>query len=142
MPIPHPEHCPLCRPADETVLFRSAPLRVVLADEPAYPGLCRVVWNAHVAEMTDLQSAERDQLMQAVWATEQVLREILTPEKINLASLGNQVPHLHWHIIPRFQDDPTFPGAIWASAIRPAVARNLPADCGSSLARLLAARLA
>jgi diadenosine tetraphosphate (Ap4A) HIT family hydrolase len=55
-----------------------------------------------------------------VFAVEQVLRELLQPEKINLASLGNQVPHLHWHVIPRFGDDAHFPDPIWAARKREA----------------------
>jgi len=47
-----------------------------------------------------------------------VLRDTLQPDKINLASLGNQVPHLHWHVIPRFADDAHFPDPIWAAARR------------------------
>jgi len=42
----------------------------------------------------------------------------LHPDKINLASLGNQVPHLHWHVIPRFKDDPHWPFAIWGRQVR------------------------
>lgn len=92
-------------------------------DEPAWPGFCRVVWNAHVAEMTDLAPAERDLLMKLVYGVESALRRVLAPTKINLASLGNQVPHLHWHVIPRFADDAAFPDAIWAAARRTAPPR-------------------
>jgi len=42
----------------------------------------------------------------------------MQPTKINLASLGNQVPHLHWHIIPRYEDDPFFPESIWSQRKR------------------------
>jgi diadenosine tetraphosphate (Ap4A) HIT family hydrolase len=42
----------------------------------------------------------------------------MQPDKINLASLGNVVPHLHWHVIPRFADDAHFPSPIWASPQR------------------------
>lgn len=35
------------------------------------------------------------------------------PDKINLAEFGNMVPHLHWHIIPRYTDDSHFPESIW-----------------------------
>ena len=37
------------------------------------------------------------------------------PDKMNLASLGNLVPHLHWHVIPRFENDPHLSAAIWAA---------------------------
>jgi diadenosine tetraphosphate (Ap4A) HIT family hydrolase len=47
--------------------------------------------------------------MRAVWAVERAQRALLQPVKINLASLGNQVPHLHWHVIPRFTNDGQYP---------------------------------
>jgi diadenosine tetraphosphate (Ap4A) HIT family hydrolase len=49
-----------------------------------------------------------------VCATERAIRKVLEPVKVNVASLGNQVPHLHWHVIPRFTNDPQFPLPIWA----------------------------
>jgi diadenosine tetraphosphate (Ap4A) HIT family hydrolase len=86
-------------------------LRVL--DAPGFPAFYRVVWRAHVAEFTDLSPADRLQCMEAVAGVEQVLRELLAPTKINLASLGNVVPHLHWHVIARFADDSHFPQPIW-----------------------------
>lgn len=52
--------------------------------------------------------------MNVVYAVEAALRALLAPDKINLAALGNMVPHLHWHVIPRWRDDSHFPAAIWA----------------------------
>ena len=72
-----------------------------------------------MSEMTDLAAPERARLMDAVFAVEAVLREVLAPDKINLASLGNVVSHLHWHVIPRYRDDPHFPKSIWAGAVEP-----------------------
>ncbi|MBI5783245.1 MAG: HIT family protein [Gammaproteobacteria bacterium] len=106
--------CPLCHPENETVLWRDGRCRVILAGDADYPGFCRVIWDAHVKEMTDLTEPERAHLMTVVFATEEILRETLHPDKINLASLGNQVPHLHWHVIPRFSDDAHFPDPVWA----------------------------
>lgn len=108
--------CPLCVSDGGEIVWQNALARVVLADEPNYPGFCRVILNAHYAEMTDLATAERNALMDIVWAVEKVVREVLQPHKINLASLGNVVPHLHWHIIPRWNDDLHFPAPVWASA--------------------------
>ena len=106
--------CPLCHPENETVLWQDDRCRVILVDDPDYPGFCRVIWGGHVREMTDLTEPERAHLMAVVFATEEILREMLQPAKINLASLGNQVPHLHWHVIPRFTDDAHFPDPVWA----------------------------
>lgn len=113
-----PTPCPLCGPGDETVLWRDGRCRVILVDEPGYPGFCRVIWQDHVAEMTDLSPGERRHLLGAVLAVESALRKTMAPHKVNLASLGNRVPHLHWHVIPRFRDDPQFPEAVWAPPVR------------------------
>ncbi len=113
--------CPLCQPdAAETVLWSDTFCRVIWVDDAHYPGFCRVILNAHVKEMTDLPSAERQRLMNVVFALEAAIREVAKPDKINLASLGNVVPHLHWHVIPRWADDVNFPDAIWAASRRPA----------------------
>lgn len=117
--------CPLCQPNRETVLWQDRLARVVLVDDPAYPGFCRVIWQAHVAEMTDIAPAERSHLMELVFGVETALRQALKPAKINLASLGNQVPHLHWHVIPRHADDATFPDTIWAAPHRAGAARSV-----------------
>lgn len=110
--------CPLCQTHNEEVLWCDASLRVIRVNDPVYPGFCRVILNRHVQEMTDLPPAERMHLMQAVFAVEAALHELMHPDKINLASLGNQVPHLHWHVIPRFTDDAHFPDPVWAAARR------------------------
>ena len=93
---------------------------VIDAQEPDYPGFCRVIWRNHQTEMTQLKPAERQQLMAAVFEVEQVLIDHIHPDKINLASLGNQAAHMHWHVIPRFKEDRHFPEAIWAAPKRPA----------------------
>lgn len=95
------------------MLWRDALCRVVSADEPDYPGFLRVILDAHVKEMTELPADSREALMRVVFAAEDALREVMAPDKINLASLGNLVPHLHWHVIPRFTDDPHFPNPVW-----------------------------
>lgn len=110
--------CELCREDGGEVLWRDPSCRVVHVDEPGYPGFCRVIWAAHVKEMTDLPEDARTRFMHVVFQVEAVLREVLRPHKVNLASLGNVTPHLHWHVIPRFADDPHFPNPIWATRIR------------------------
>jgi diadenosine tetraphosphate (Ap4A) HIT family hydrolase len=117
--------CSLCHPENETVLWRDESCRVIFVDDADYPGFCRVIWGGHVKEMTDLTEPERAHLMAVVFATEGILRETLQPAKINLASLGNQAPHLHWHVIPRFIDDAHFPDPVWAARKRTARAASM-----------------
>jgi len=122
------------------VLWRDEFCRIVLVDDPDYPGFCRVVLERHVKEMTDLAQGERARLMDAVFATEAALRELVSPRKINLASFGNAVPHLHWHVVPRHGDDRHFPKPVWAEPVR-AYAQPRPAPNRGSLADALRARL-
>lgn len=134
--------CPLCAEDGGTVLWRNAQLRVIRVNDPDYPGFCRIVWQAHVREMSDLAPAERQQLMAAVFAVESVVRELFAPDKINLASFGNMVPHLHWHVIPRWRDDRHFPEPVWGQVQRPASPkrREIPDTIlGSALAVALGA---
>lgn len=114
--------CELCAQDGGTLLYRDPELRIILVDDADYPGFCRVIWNAHVKEMTDLPPDARARLMRAVFATETAVRSICAPLKINLASLGNAVPHLHWHVIPRHADDAHFPQPVWGVRQRPASA--------------------
>jgi diadenosine tetraphosphate (Ap4A) HIT family hydrolase len=119
--------CELCRDAGGTLVFQGAHWRVIRADDASFPAFYRVIWRAHVAEWSDLSLAEQASMMGAVNAVERVLRESLSPTKINLATLGNVVPHLHWHVIARFDWDTHFPAPVWAAPVRevapPAVAR-------------------
>ena len=110
--------CELCARTGGELLWQGERCRVVHVEEAGYPGFCRVIWQAHVREMTDLSEDDRLHMMSVVFAVESVLREQLAPEKINLASLGNLVAHVHWHVIPRYRDDPHFPQPIWAAAVR------------------------
>lgn len=114
--------CELCVNPGGAVLWQSASCRVVRVDDPHYPGFCRVIWNTHVREMTDLDAAAQASLMRVVLAVESVVRRLFNPDKINLASFGNMVPHVHWHIIPRWQDDRHFPEPVWGSVRREGLA--------------------
>lgn len=110
--------CVFCDSDGGDVIAESGDIRVVLAEEPGYPGFLRVIWKDHVKEMTDLKDEDAARLMRHVLAAERTLREVLSPDKVNLASLGNMVPHLHWHVIPRFADDPTFPAPSFCPPVR------------------------
>lgn len=110
--------CPLCQPVGEDVIWQDDFCRVILVDDANYPGFCRVVLNCHVQEMTDLPPLERQRMMVTVMKVETIMREVLRPDKINLASFGNMVPHVHWHVIPRWRDDRHFPEPIWGTVQR------------------------
>ena len=109
--------CELCELAVAPI-YKDDKLSVILVDDAAYPGFCRVIWNEHVKEMSDLSPPDRMRLNDVVWHVELALREVMAPGKVNVASLGNMTPHLHWHVIPRFADDAHFPNPVWTEAVR------------------------
>ena len=84
--------------------------------------------------------------MALVFAVEEVIRHVMQPDKINLAALGNMVPHIHWHVIPRYKDDAYFPGSVWSSRAqepskaaleaRRALAANLPNAIRSAISQM------
>ncbi len=133
--------CVLCQETSGIVLWQDEFCRVILAKEVDYPGLCRVILNRHAKEMTDLSPAEQTRLFLVVMAAEAALREVMAPDKINLASLGNVVPHLHWHVIPRYADDKHFPEPIWGQARRDAAPRFSAQALEKDLRRVLEEKL-
>jgi diadenosine tetraphosphate (Ap4A) HIT family hydrolase len=136
--------CELCTTPGGEVLWSDRNLRVVRVEDPDYPGFLRVIWQGHVREMSDLAPAQRSGLLDAVFAAERAVIALLRPDKVNLASLGNMTPHLHWHVIPRFRGDPHFPDPVWA-ARRAGRAVPLPMpveDYGRAVAASIAASLA
>ena len=112
--------CPLCLGEGEHVVWRGPAFRLIRAADPLLAALYRVVWNTHVVEFGDLSALDRLSCMDAVVLAEQTLRATLQPDKINLASLGNVVPHLHWHVIARWGWDAYWPQSAWSAAQRPA----------------------
>ena len=124
-------NCVLCKdelkPEEGQLIWRGDDCRVITVNDPDLPGFCRVIWNRHVAEMTDLSYGERDHLMTLVFAVEEAVRHVMHPDKVNIAALGNMVPHIHWHVIPRFKDDAFFPGSAWSKKTQETKASTLEA---------------
>jgi len=131
------ELCELSAPA----VWAGDKFSVIVVDDANYPGFCRVIWHDHVREMSDLSRGDRLLLNEAVFLVEQAVREVMQPLKVNVASLGNVVPHLHWHIIARYADDAHFPAPVWAQAVREtgqdilAKRRALAEQLGAAIAR-------
>lgn len=143
-------NCALCKeelkPEEGQLIWRGDDCRVILINDPDLPGFCRVIWNHHVAEMTDLTYGEREHLMSLVFAVEEAIRHVMCPDKVNIAALGNMVPHIHWHVIPRYQDDAFFPRSAWSKRVqelplsklaeRQQLASQLPAAIKAAIATL------
>ena len=89
-------NCILCKdelkPEEGALIWRGDDCRVILVNDPDLPGFCRVIWNQHISEVSDLTYGERELLMNLVNVVEEAVRHVMHPDKVNLATLGNQVP--------------------------------------------------
>ena len=110
--------CDLCSPPIYPVIWKNSTFRVVEIDNPSYSAYYRVEHIHHIKEMTDLDEVDRATLMKTVFIVESAIKIFYKPDKINLASLGNLTPHVHWHVIPRFYDDNHYPGSVWSKQKR------------------------
>lgn len=111
-------HCTLCEENKQQEIWRDDLLYVINVDHHTIPCYFRVITWKHVKELTDLTPQERMHMWRVIEVVEECVREYCEPDKINLASLGNQVPHLHWHVIGRWKTDPYFPETIWSTRVR------------------------
>ena len=134
--------CDLCKPSPHQALWQDDFCRVVLLKDADYPGYCRVELLEHIKEMTDLLPNQRARMMKTVFAVELALREVTHADKINLSSLGNKTPHVHWHVIPRFENDKHFPNSHWGDAIREATPTTLGHESKKQLSEKISLYLA
>jgi len=89
--------------------------------------------------MSDLTPAEQHHVMDVVVCVEAAMRQFMRPKKVNLAEFGNQVPHLHWHIVARFEDDAFFADSVWSAPKRttPSALLNQRVQAAARLAAAL-----
>ena len=108
--------CPLCNSSNENIIYKNELFRIILVDE--IPGFVRIILNNHIKELSDLNENEYLEVTKAIYKVEKAVIKTLNPDKINIASLGNYVPHLHIHIIPRYKNDSWYPDSIWSNKVR------------------------
>lgn len=78
-----------------------------------FPGWTVLVLKRHATELWQLDAAERARLMEDVTAVARALSQTFSPVKVNYELLGNQVAHIHWHVIPRLAGDPVPTAPVW-----------------------------
>lgn len=113
------DSCPMCRRWDDDSDLRIVELkhsRVILNRDQFFPGYSLLIARTHVTELFHLEQAVRAELIEEVSRVAAALQAVFQPDKINYELLGNMVPHMHWHLVPRFSSDPLWPRPIWAEA--------------------------
>lgn len=110
-------NCPMCRRWEEDTDQRIIELEqsyVVLNRDQFFPGYTLLFTKQHVTELFHLEDHARRVLMDEVSSVAAALATVYQPTKINYELLGNMVPHIHWHLVPRFDDEPLWPQPIWS----------------------------
>jgi diadenosine tetraphosphate (Ap4A) HIT family hydrolase len=87
--------------------------KVYLHDDQFFPGWTVVVFKRHETELFHLAPTERILLMEDVSRIAKILSQVYGARKINYELLGNQLPHIHWHVIPRLGTDPAPLDPVW-----------------------------
>jgi len=111
------DFCSMCTKWDDEPDLRIAELeqcRVLLNRDQFFPGYTFVFTRNHMTELFHLDRERRIAVMEEVTAVASALNTVFKPDKINYELIGNMVPHMHWHLVPRFRDDPLWPRTIWA----------------------------
>lgn len=108
--------CPMCRRWETDADLRIAELEhsyVILNRDQFFPGYTLLFTKAHVTELFHLDRGVRIAHLEEVNRVAEALYTLFRPAKINYELLGNMVPHIHWHIVPRFDTEPLWPRPIW-----------------------------
>jgi diadenosine tetraphosphate (Ap4A) HIT family hydrolase len=90
-----------------------------LINNTDYPWIILVPQLPNITEITDLGSEEYNILNQEIRAIAKIMQSEFTPDKLNIAMIGNMVPQLHVHIIARFKNDKLFPKPVWGCEFTP-----------------------
>jgi diadenosine tetraphosphate (Ap4A) HIT family hydrolase len=132
------------RPESNDFLDLVAPLTVsslYLAANQTYRGQCMLIFDPrHAARPDQLTAEEWTAFCGDLYRSQRAIVEVTRPDHVNIESLGNVVPHLHWHIIPRYVDDPRWGMPVWTTPLSAMPEAHLkPAERAQLLERLRAA---
>jgi methyltransferase (TIGR00027 family) len=124
MDAPRPatsEHWDLVAPLSVSSLYLTA--------NQTYRGQCQLIFDPrHVARLDQLTRQEWVTFAADLFTAQQAVMRAVRPDHLNIESLGNVVPHLHWHIIPRYLGDPRWGAPVWQVPLDSMPDTRLPAD--------------
>jgi diadenosine tetraphosphate (Ap4A) HIT family hydrolase len=126
-------NCPLCAPRPPStehgdLVAQLSVSSLFLAGNQTYHGQCVLIFDPrHVARMDELTPEEWRAMSADLFRAQQAVARVVTPDHMNIESLGNVVAHLHWHIVPRYRDDPRWGQPIWATPLESMIDTRLPA---------------
>lgn len=86
-----------------------------LMNNKRFPWLILIPRREDVSEWIDLSREDQHQLSDEIAIVSHLFQALVTPDKLNIAALGNQVPQLHVHLIARYKGDKAWPNPVWGS---------------------------
>jgi len=110
---------------------------LTLGDAQFYRGYCVLLAKRHATELHAMPRGEAHEMLDEILAVGRTLAEVLKPLKLNYECLGNQEPHVHWHIFPRYLDDTLRLAPVWA---RPEAERKVALGDGARVELITAIR--
>ncbi|MGL5694907.1 MAG: HIT family protein [Peptostreptococcaceae bacterium] len=81
-----------------------------LFKEQTYSGRCLVAFKGHKNELFDLNDEERDLFMKDVARAAKAMKEAFNVNKVNYGAYSDKMPHLHFHLVPKYEDGPGWGG--------------------------------
>jgi diadenosine tetraphosphate (Ap4A) HIT family hydrolase len=107
-----------------------------LSANQTYRGHCQLIFDPrHVSRVDDLTRDEWRAMASDLFRAQSAVTRTVRPDHLNIESLGNVVPHLHWHIVPRYRTDPRWGQPIWATPLESMINTRLPVDQCQALIR-------
>jgi diadenosine tetraphosphate (Ap4A) HIT family hydrolase len=131
------EACPACTgqwPAPEHRIVDCGTTVAYLHDDQFFPGWTFLLLKRHATELWQLELAERAALIEEVTRVGRAVAVVFDAVKVNYELLGNQIAHIHWHLIPRRGDDPAPRSPVWTVGHEP---RRLAADARAARIALI-----
>ncbi|MGA7871758.1 MAG: HIT family protein [Candidatus Binatus sp.] len=98
---------------------------VILGDQQFYRGYCVLLSKAHATELYLMPADDARLLFDEMRLTAEAVAAVVKPWKMNYECLGNSEPHVHWHLLPRYETDEMRRGPIW---LRPESERKVTLD--------------
>ena len=115
--------------------IRDLPASVaILGHDQFYRGYTVVIAKTHATELYHLNDSELAQYLADMVRVARAIDQAFHPRKMNYECLGNTVAHLHWHLFPRYADDPTPKRPTWEHTHQPPAVSD--ADAAATIAAI------
>lgn len=122
----HPDNCELCQRIeacrlglDDGLVAEMETGWAVMGPVQYFRGYCLLIAKSPASDLEDLPRPDRQKFLLEMMMLSEAIASAVRPHKMNLESLGNQVPHLHWHLFPRQLEEPGRLLPVWVTLPAP-----------------------